>query len=538
MTPTHGRRLTALLVLLLAADLLPAQAPDVAEQLIVGANRAFNEKNYPFAAARYAEYLQKFNGQPKTQAARYGLAMCYLEGPERDYPKAIENMTPPANDGGFAERPSALYYLGLANRGEGLKQVALVAAKMGDVNQAKEKARQRFEEAARWFGEGANAYTKLVKEEPKDKLPVELEWAARCKCEQAEVFVRLNKFKEAQDAAAPFIAGKSVFQKSKYRGQGLYYHGLASFLLKDQLTAGKSLSLLTPFNDPVFGSHAQYLMGRIHHAEQERPEAIAAYEGALKGYEAQKKAAQEALKQPDRFKNDPEEKVRLETLVREVPDHVGRAAFFLGVMQYEDGRFGDAQTRFADFAKQFPNSSIVGDALLRQGFCQVQMKAPLAEVSKTLNLVAEKYPNLQDQAWFWLGRAQVQAADPANAQTYQAALKAGQDTLRKAADRAGQLGQGNPPDPEAKVRRAEILADLADTLQGTKQHKEAGDVYKQLIAENLLPARREEFTLALATAQHLSGDYTASDATCTQFQQQYPASVFLPAVAFRQAENA
>jgi TolA-binding protein len=539
MILTHARRLAALLAIFAATTTLHAQAPDQAEQIITSARRAYNEKNYPFAAARFTEYLQKFNGQPQTQAARYGLALCYLEGPERDYLKAIENLNPPANDGNFPDRPFALYYLGLANRGEGVKQANIAAGKTPEAGPAKEKARQRFEEAARWFGEGSNAFLKLVKDEPKeDKLPVELEWTARCKCDQAEAFIRLNKLKEAQDATAPFIAGKSPLQKSKYRQQGLYYHGMASFLLKDNLTAGKSLSLLAPFSDPVFGSHARYLLGRIHHAEQERPEAIAAYEGAIAAYAAQKKSAQEALRQPDRFKNDPEERVRLETLIREVPEHIGRATFFLAVMQYEDGKFADAQARFSEFAKQFPNSPIVGEAQLREGFCQVQLKA-FPEATKTLNVVAEKYPTLQDQAWFWLGRAQVQASEGApNPQAQQAALKAGQDLLRKAADRAGQLAQGNPPDPEAKVRRAEILADLADTFQTTKQHKEAADVYKQLLAENLLPARREEFTLSQATALHLAGDYNGSDALCSQFTQQFPGSVFLPAIAFRQAENA
>lgn len=535
MSLTCGRGFAAFLALVLASQLLPGQPqpqpPDPAEMLLAAGKRAYNDKNFPFAADRFREFLQKFGGDPRAQQARYGLGLCLIDGPQRDYPKAVEALTPPAGDGNFADRPAACYYLGLAHRGDGVKQLAVAAGKTPEAGPAKDRARQRFEEAARWFGEGANAWAKLVKDEPKDdKLAPEQEWVARCKCDQAEALLRLNKHKEAQDAVAAFVAGKAPLAKSKSRGQGLYYHGLASFLLKDNLTAGKSLTQLAPFADPVFGSHAQYVLGRIHHLEQERPEAAAAYEGSLNGHAAAKKAAQEALKNPGQFQNNPDEKARLEAVVREVPEHVGRAQFFLGVLQYEDGRFGDAQGRFAEFAKAFPASPLVGDALLRQGFCLVQLKN-LPEATRVLNDVAAKHANLQDQAWYWLGKAQAQPGDPA-------ALKAGVETLRKAADRAQQLATGNPPDPDAKTRRAEILADLADTLQAAKQFKEAGDVYKQLVGENPLPTRREEFTLSLATALHLAGDTAGSDAVCQQFQGQFPQSVFLPAVAFRQAENA
>lgn len=536
------RLMGALLTFLIAGNFLPAQPqpqpPDMAELLISSAKRAFNEKNYPFASDRFKEFLQKFGGHPQAQAARHGLGICLMVGPQRDYPKAIENLTAPASDGNFIDRPATCYYLGLANRNDGLAQLRLAASNPAAGGPARDRAKQRFEQAARWFGEGANAFAKRVKEDPQgDVLPADLEWVARCKCDQAEAFLRLNKAKEAQEAVASFIVGKAPLQKSRYRKQGLYYHGLASLQLKDTLAAGKSLSLVAPFEDPAFGSHAQYLLGRIHHTEQERPEASAAYEGSINGFNTAKQAAIEALKQPAQFQNDPEEKARLESLVKEAPEHVARATFFLGVMQYEDGKFADALTRFGDFAKQFPTSSILGDALLRQGFCQVQLKN-YPEATKTLTTVAEKYPALQDQAWFWLGKAQILSADPANPGAQTAALKAGADLLRKAADRANQLAGGNPPDPDAKLRRAEIFADLADTYQASKLFKEAGDVYRQLMNENILPTRREEFTLSLATALHLAGDLAGSDAVCQQFQQQYPQSIFLPAIAFRHAENA
>src|SRR5262249_51111713 len=157
------------------------------------------------------------------------------------------------------------------------------------------------------------------------ELPTDLEWACRARCDQAEMLVRLQRPKEAQTVVAGFVADK-VQAKSRYRGLGLYYHGFASFLLKDYQAAGRSLSLLAPFADPVFGTHARYLLARVHHQDGERQEALAAYEGVVADYAKQKQAALEALRLPERFKDDPEEKARLEALVRDAPpDHVARA---------------------------------------------------------------------------------------------------------------------------------------------------------------------------------------------------------------------
>src|SRR5262249_22149601 len=90
----------------------------------------------------------------------------------------------------------------------------------------------------------------------------------------------------------------------------------------------------------------------------------------------------------------------------------------------------------------------------------------------------------------------------------------------------------------AKVRRGEILAELADIQQLAKQYKEAAADYLQILNEKLLPQREEELTLSLATAYHLAGDYSKSDDVCVRFRDTFPKSVLLPAVLFRHAENA
>lgn len=348
------------------------------------------------------------------------------------------------------------------------------------------------------------------------------------------MLLRIGKPKEAQAAAAPFPGGEPP-ARSRYRGLGLYYHGFASFQLGEALAAGKSLGRLTPFDDPVFGTHARYLLARVHHESGERQEAQLHYDAVIADHAKQKQAAAAALGQPDRWKNDPDEKARLERLANgPAPDHVARATFFLGVLLYEDSRFGEALGRFQAFGQQFPTSPLALEAQLRQGFCQVQQKQ-FDDALKTLQPLVDKEPRLNDQALYWMAKAQVGKADPANAQAYEQAIKAALDTFRRAADRAGQLVAS---DPRAKLRRGEMLVDLADTMQLIKQYKDAAAVYNQVLNEKLLPPREEEIFHSLATALQLAGDYAESDKTCLRFRDTYPKSTLLPALLFRHAENA
>src|SRR5207248_8607956 len=205
-----------------------------------------------------------------------------------------------------------------------------------------------------------------------EKKP-DAEWAARARCDQAEIELRLGKNKEARATAEPFVKDAAL-AKSTFRPLGLYYHGFACFLLKDVPAAGRSLNQLTPFDQP-FGPHARFLMGRVHQLSGENAEAAAAFDGVLAGFIKQKAAAVEALKQPDRLKGDPWEKSRLEALAKgPPPDYVAGAAFHGACLDYESGRFGEALAKFQAFAKEFAASPLKDDALLRAGFCLVQTK--------------------------------------------------------------------------------------------------------------------------------------------------------------------
>jgi TolA-binding protein len=533
----RGHTLLLLAALLWAGLTVRAQMPpdQAAAMLLDGARRAYNEKNYPFAVARFREFLGKFPNHKEAPSAHYGLALALLEGPERDYNGALEQLQPLLGNKDLPEHPFVLYHFALAKRGQGVRELAEAAAKPQEAPQRRANASQRFAEALPQFAAAGAAFQARAKQPPADakQLPVDVEWAARARCDEAEMLLRLLKPKEAQTTAAPFL--KAPLTKSRYHGLGLYYYGFASFLQGDEMAAGRALGLLAPFQDPVFGTHARYLLARVHHAQGERVEAARHYEGVLADYAKQKEEAGKALQQPDQFKGDPDKKACLEALAKgPPPDHVVRAGLHLGVLLYEDGRFADALARFTTFVQQHPNSPLVPEAQLRQGFCQVQLKQ-YAEAIKTLQPLEAREPRLADQALFWTARAQAGAADPNNPQARDQQLRAAIDTFRRAGDRAQQLAGA---DPEARTRRGEILLELADTQQLAKLHKDAAGTYNQILNEKLLPQRGEELLERQVTALHLAGEYAASDQLVGQFQAAYPKSSLLAAVLFRHAENA
>jgi TolA-binding protein len=529
MAKSIGVSLSAAFLLAWAAASAQMTPDQAAELLLTGARQAYNEKNYPFAITRFREFLSKYGNHKDAAEARYGLALSLLRLPELDFGAALEQLQPIAGKKDFAEYPFVLYYLGQAQRGLGIRDLSQHPGKP-------EVARPRFDEAARHFGAAAAAFTARAKAPAPDakELPPDLEWAARARCDQAEMLLRNLKVREALTAVAGLVNDPTL-QKSRSRNLGLYYHGFACFVLKDYLAAGKSLNQLTPFTDPAVGTHARYMLARIHHLSDERPEAAAQYEAVISGHARDKQTAAEALKHPEKFKDDPGEKARLEALVRDAPPgHVARATFYLGVIQYENGQFGDAAARFLDFTRQFPKSPFFSEAQLRHGFCQVQLKQ-YGEAQRTLQPLADREPKLADQALLWLARAQAGAADPNNAAAREQALRAAMDTLRRAAEKAQQVSTS---DPDARARKGEILLELADIHQEARQYREAAGTYAQLLGEKLLPQRDEEVLERQATALHLAGDFAESDKVCQRFQSAYPKSTLLPNVLFRHAENA
>src|SRR5262249_31721801 len=86
-------------------------ADEAAAMLLASARRAFNEKNYPFAAGRFKEFVEKYSGHKDAPSARYGWALALLEGPEKDYKTAADQLQQVAGNANLPERPYAVYFL-------------------------------------------------------------------------------------------------------------------------------------------------------------------------------------------------------------------------------------------------------------------------------------------------------------------------------------------------------------------------------------------------------------------------------------------
>ena len=531
-SPQVGRlALLTLAVALLAGPVVAQQpmTPDQqAEQALAAGQKAYNAGDFGAAAGRFNEVVQKFPTTRFGSGARFGLALIAFSSPDVDIAKAVENLTPAANDGGFAERGHAMYHLAVAQRILGLREMDKPANDPNQINARKQAADAKFNESLKWFGEAKNWFAG-------QKLD---DWSARSRADQAEIEIRMGKLKEARATAEPFTKDPAL-AKNKHRPLGLYYFGLACFLDRDYVAAGRVLNQLAPFADPAFGLHARYLVGRVLHLSGETPEAGVNYEAVLADYEKAKLAAAEAIKQPDKYKNNPFELARLRGLAQgPAPEYVAGAAFHGASIHYEAGKFPESLVKFQAFAKTFDKDPLAADAQLRIGFCQVQMKQ-FDEAVKTLAPIAEKVPRLADQAGFWLSRAQLELAlafDPNKADERNKKIKDALEGIRKALEKTAQLAQQN--DPDAKARRPEVQFEYADALQANRQFKEAVPLYEQLWNENANPARREEVLQRMSAAIGSAGDTNRSDERCNEFRKLYPQSTLTGAVAFRIAENA
>jgi tetratricopeptide (TPR) repeat protein len=503
--------------------------PDEATLLVLNSGRrAFNEQKYPFAADRFREFLKVAPTHKDAPAARYGLGLALMEA--GDAKGALESLTQ-ASATESPDRPLALYHVGAMHRSAGTQALAQVAAKPNEADALRAAAAQSFGEAAKAFGAAADLLATRVKKPVADatgEFPADAEWLVRARCDRAEMLLRLGKYKEAADLAFSVLVDPA-WTKSRSRPLAAYHLGHASFMLKEYVEAGRSLSGLSPFTQE-FGVHARYLLGRTHHLSGELPEAGAQYKAVMSGYEDRKKAVQETLKNPAALKVD--QKAALEALVNQPPpEHVVRASFYNAVLAFDEGQQGEAATQFAAFVQKNPKSSLAAEAQFRVGACMVQLKK-YPEAIAALDPLKE-HPQLADQALTWLARARIAGADPAKPAESEQALNAALDALRRAAQKSAELSK---TDADAKARRGSILMDLADTAVLAKQFKEAVTNYELIISEK--SERAEEAMQREVTALHLGGQYAEADALAAKFEAAYPASTLLPAVLFRSAEGA
>lgn len=509
-------------------------ADEQAALVLNGARRAFNEKNYPFAIERFREFLKQHGGHPAARDARFGLGRALLEGSQKDFQGALDALQPLEGDQGFADRPLVLYYLGYAQRGLGNLELAQGVAKPQEAAQRRQAAMPRFDQAAQKFSAAVVAFAaRLNAAAPASDAPVYHDWLARSGCDLAEMLLQQGKFEDARKAADRVLTEPAT-KAGRYQRLAAYYSGYASFSLKDYVAAGRTLGPLSPFGDPVFGVHVRYLLARTHHLAGERPEAAVHYAAVLAEYEKGKSAAQVALQNAQALKDQPDEKARLETLVKSPPpDYVARGAFFWAVLLCEQSQYADALPLLAAYPQKYAASALLKDAALRQGICQVQLKQ-FPDAIRTLQPLLDQ-PPLADQALWWTARAQLRMADVNNAPALAEAQRAAAENLRKAAERAQQSGAA---DAAARLRRGEILLELADTQQAARQFAEAAATCQTILNDKDLASRAAEALERQTAAYQLAGRFKESDDACQKFQQSYPQSTLLPAVLFRHAENA
>ncbi len=526
-----ARLAAAILVAPIFTSLLPAQqlSPDDAAAVVLNAGRrAYNEKQFPAAAERFREFLKVAPNHKDAAAGRYGLGLALLEA--GDVKGAVEALVQAAG-AEFPERPLALYFAGAAHRLAGTQAMAQIAAKPNEEAALRTAAAASFGEAAKSFQQAAEMFTARWKKpegEPPAVLPVEGEWLVRARCDQAEMLLRTGRAKEAGDLAWT-VLNDPAWAKSRNRPLAAYHFGHASFLQKEYVLAGRELSQLAPFAQE-FGVHARYLLARTHHLSGELAEAGVQYKAVLAGYEERKKAAQPALQNPAALV--PEQKAALEALLNQPPpEHVERTEFYSAVLAFDEGKQADAATMFAAFAQKYPKSPLLAEAQFRIGACNVQLKK-WPEANAALDPLKE-HPQLADQALTWLARAKIGAADPAKPAEFDPALTAALDLLRRALQKVQPLAA---TDPDAKLRRAGILMELADTAVLAKQFPEAVTNYDLVINEKL--DRAEEAMQRQVTVRHLAGQHAEAEAAAARFEQTYPASTLLPMVLFRAAESA
>ncbi|MCZ2341898.1 MAG: hypothetical protein LC104_08900, partial [Bacteroidales bacterium] len=509
------------------AELQAADSPEKqAETLLQQAQTACEAGRDPEAEKLFRTVLEKFAQTPSAQSARFGFGWVLTRSSTARLPQAIENLTPPANDGNFPQRGWALYLLAVCHRREALAELDKPAANPTAWEQQKKAAEPKLQEALRRFHEARDWFAAKQQDG----------WSGRARCDEAEILLRLNRHRDVRSVCEPF-AKDEKFTTNPHRAMGLYYHGFACFLDGGYDEASQSLHQVAPFDQPGFGLHAEYLVGRLLHRADENEAASVHYEAVLTGFQKQRTAALAARKEPP-FQNLPAaEQARLTALATHAPpDYVAAAALHLARLKQESGRYAEALGLFESWCADYPQSPLMPDAMLHRGACLVQGERD-ADAEKLLEPLLTSTPRLADQAQFWLSLARFHLAcliDTTRKSERDGKINAALEALRQSADRANQL---TATDPEAKPRRHEMLFCYADALEKAERFRDAGQTFEQLWNEQAMPARRDLILQRMVVAYGRAND-NRSEPRGEEFFREFRDSVFLPIVSYRLAANA
>src|SRR5439155_11885747 len=119
----HLRKILPLVTgTLLLAALTPACAdgPGDADKLLTSAQEAYTQKNFPVAVTHFREVLSKYPATPSAAAAKFGLAVCLIEGHDKKYDEALKLLTDSKADEKEIDSLQIVYYRGAALRGKGV----------------------------------------------------------------------------------------------------------------------------------------------------------------------------------------------------------------------------------------------------------------------------------------------------------------------------------------------------------------------------------------------------------------------------------
>ena len=184
-------------------------ADEAAVVKLSAGRRAFNDKNYSAATAAFKDFLAAHGDHREAAGAWYGLGLCILQTAPIDYPAAGDAFRHAAASQDFPDRPLAQYYLGISLGALGERMMNDAIVHPNDAESLKKQASQKFADAAAQFEIAQASLRQRLTEPPPAApaaLPIDWEWSARARCDQADMLLRLGKFKEALDISRPFDA--------------------------------------------------------------------------------------------------------------------------------------------------------------------------------------------------------------------------------------------------------------------------------------------------------------------------------------------
>ncbi|MCL2648307.1 MAG: tetratricopeptide repeat protein [Phycisphaerales bacterium] len=384
--------------------------------------------------------------------------------------------------------------------------------------------------------------------------------------ERIDSLLRQEKWDEVLQSPELSAALKS--EDASQAAMARYQLGVAKFMRRDLLGAGRELAKLSPFDQP-YGGHAQYLLARVHDLMNERPEAAADYRGVAAWWEKHGSGG---------GGSDPALRGG------EMPEYVIRAIFYNGVIlgEQEAEKIPEAieqLRKFTGLAKS--GSSQVVEATLRIGLLQLKAKQ-FNEAIETLRPIRED-ARFGDQALWFTARAVLAAAPPSapssppsaggspappsapgsaggspEAGLRESQIKRAIGKLEQAAEKAGALALNskfeirnsnqipNSNDQmDARLRRADELLELGDAQMMLKQFAEASATYGKVFREATeatiggeeISQRAQQAMARQAGAMELAGRYDECEKLATEFEKRWPRSVLLGGVLFRGAES-